>query len=71
VPPKNITALVEAMRTLLADEALRKRYARAARTFVAENFSREYIWEELRREYDRLLSGYSPQRQGGTANSKG
>lgn len=57
VPPKNITALVEAMRTLLADEALRKRYAMDARIFVAENFRREYIWEELRREYERLLSG--------------
>lgn len=56
VPAKDVDALAEAMKTLVMDEALRMRYAIAARQFVAENFRREYIWEELRKEYERMLS---------------
>lgn len=56
VPAKNVDALAAAMRTLLTDEVLRKQYALAAQAFVAENFRREYIWEELRKEYEGMLN---------------
>ena len=63
VPVKNVDALAEAMRTLLADDVLRKRYALAARAFVAENFRREYIWGELRKEYDLMLDMFTAKAQ--------
>lgn len=56
VPAKDVTALVQAMKDMIQDEGKRKRYSIAARDYVAENFRREFIWEELRKEYDRMLS---------------
>jgi glycosyltransferase involved in cell wall biosynthesis len=55
VPPKNVDLLVKAMRGLAEDEERRRRFAAAARDFVAENFKREFIWEELRMEYERMM----------------
>ena len=68
VPVKNIKALAEAMKTLVMDDALRKQYALAASAFVAENFRREYIWGELRKEYGRLLITAKARRRKGSAN---
>lgn len=55
IPAKDIAALVQAMKTMLVDEATRKRYAAAASTYVAENFRREFIWEGLRKEYEEQM----------------
>ena len=58
---------------------MRKRYALAACAFVAENFRREHIWEELRKEYERMLTenlslqeakSFLPQRHRDTENSQ-
>jgi len=56
VPPRDVSALVKAMNILRDDIALRHRFSRAAREFVAANFDREYVWEQIRKEYERLAS---------------
>jgi glycosyltransferase involved in cell wall biosynthesis len=56
VPPKNAERLTSAMKLMIDDELKRKAFAAAARAFVADNFKRELIWEELRGEYERRLN---------------
>lgn len=56
VPPKDINALSTAMRALASDAAKRKFLAEAARNYVAANFKREVIWEELKNEYYKLMA---------------
>jgi glycosyltransferase involved in cell wall biosynthesis len=63
VPAKSVDALSDAMRTMVTDQSLRERYAVAARAFVAENFRREYIWHELRKEYERMLNWFHAKAQ--------
>jgi len=55
IPPKNVVALVTAMKALASDEAKCGRFASAGRGFVADNFKREVIWEALRKEYVERL----------------
>jgi glycosyltransferase involved in cell wall biosynthesis len=55
VPPKDVDALVHAMRFLMMDAPQRLTYASAARDFVAINFDRRLVWRELYGEYERLL----------------
>jgi len=55
VPSKNYEMLARAMKLMINDEFKRKTFAAAARSFVAENFKRELIWEELRSEYEKRL----------------
>ena len=55
VPPKDITALIQAMESMADDASLRKTFSAAARGFVVANFDREFVWEELRKEYQSLL----------------
>jgi glycosyltransferase involved in cell wall biosynthesis len=55
VQVKNVSALVQAMETMMDDELSRKRFADAAHDFVASSFKREIIWEALRKEYLDLL----------------
>ena len=55
VPPKDIPALILAMQSMVDDVSLRKSFSAAARDFVAANFDREFVWAEIRKEYQRLL----------------
>ncbi len=55
VPPKNVMALVGAMKMMAKDEERRIQFATAAGKFVAANFKREFVWEELRKEYEERL----------------
>ena len=51
VPPGDAAALRNALRTLLADEELRKTYGAAGRTFVKECYSEKVVVERLLKEY--------------------
>jgi glycosyltransferase involved in cell wall biosynthesis len=51
VPPKNELALYEAMKRLAEDPETGKRFAKAARKFVTENFDQQYVWGELLKAY--------------------
>lgn len=55
VPPKDIPALAQAMQSLVQDEDKRKMFSTTARSFVSSNYDREYVWEEIRKEYIRSL----------------
>jgi glycosyltransferase involved in cell wall biosynthesis len=55
VPPKNVSLLTEAMRLLMSDPAKRRDFAERAYKFVSLNFDQAYIWEELRKIYQRLI----------------
>jgi glycosyltransferase involved in cell wall biosynthesis len=46
VPPKNPTALADAIQTMLADDLLRENYARAARKYSEQKFD---LWQNGRR----------------------
>lgn len=56
VPPRDVTALAQAMRAYLADPELRAAHGRAGRKRVIEEFQQEAIWEALYQEYCRLLT---------------
>ncbi len=58
IPSKDVPSLVEAMKMLVNDEVKRKKFAATARDFIADNFKRQFIWEELRKEYVRLMKHY-------------
>lgn len=51
VSPKNANALAAAMKQLADDSSMRLQYGKAAREFVASNFSRRVVWEGLLGEY--------------------
>jgi len=51
VPPGDAAALRYALRTLLADEQLRKQYGAAGRMFVKERYSEKVVVERLLKEY--------------------
>jgi glycosyltransferase involved in cell wall biosynthesis len=57
VPPKDIQSLHQAMSMLLDDAHKRKTFSTAAYDFVFTNFQREVVWEELRKEYIKMLRG--------------
>jgi len=46
VPPRDVTSLGNAIRTLLTDTAARRRYAAAARAFAEEKFD---LWRNGKR----------------------
>lgn len=54
VPPKDVQALQHAMSILLEDASKRKLFSAAAHDFVFTNFQREVVWEEIRKEYERM-----------------
>jgi glycosyltransferase involved in cell wall biosynthesis len=56
VPPGDPAALARAISTLLADPALRERYARAALADVTERYSTQAMATAVGEVYDRLLS---------------
>jgi len=55
VPVKNVLLLADAMKRMMNDVSKRKCFAEAAYAFVATNFKREIIWEELKNEYQKNL----------------
>ena len=57
VPPRDVAALVAALRRYVDDPTLRRRHGRAARERVARMFRQEQIWEALHDEYQRLMRG--------------
>ncbi|QSQ10934.1 glycosyltransferase family 4 protein [Myxococcus landrumensis] len=57
IPPGDSRSLVDALRTLLRDEALRTRLAQAARHTAVERFSRERYAREMLTVYRSLMNG--------------
>jgi glycosyltransferase involved in cell wall biosynthesis len=57
VPPRNIDALVDGLRTYLKDPELRCQHGQAGRDRVLQKFRQEAIWEALYQEYKQLLQG--------------
>jgi glycosyltransferase involved in cell wall biosynthesis len=55
VPPRDTSALLEAMRMYLDDPDLRRRHGRAGCVRARSDFSQEAVWEALYEEYVRLL----------------
>ncbi len=55
VPVKNIEKLFEAMKAANSDRAKARQMAIASREWVVANFSRDYVWAELLKEYKYLL----------------
>lgn len=60
IPPGNVHALVQAMRTLLEDAALRARLGTAARLTAAASFSRERYASEVLALYRTLVRSSPP-----------
>lgn len=56
IPPKDSTALAEALRTLLTDSALRTEMGREGRRIVKEEFSLESVVRDTMDVYDELIS---------------
>lgn len=55
VPPRDSTALADAIMTYLRDPALRRAHGEAGRKRVLREFRQEAIWEALHQEYIHLL----------------
>jgi len=55
VPPKDVSALAQALRSLIADEERRRQMGRAARAFVAERYSWEKNTAEMESLYGEML----------------
>jgi glycosyltransferase involved in cell wall biosynthesis len=55
VPPGDVSALRDALRRLLADEGLRRRFGEAGRARVAEHFTWKGFADETLRAYDDAL----------------
>lgn len=56
VPARDAGALAEAALTYIENPELRLNHGRAGRKWVLKQFVPEIIWDELRKEYDRLVS---------------
>lgn len=59
VPPRDATALANAIRSYLNDPELRHRHGVAGRERVLRDFCPEALWEALHQEYLRLLKSKS------------
>ncbi len=59
VPPGDVSALVEASRTLLADEELRRRMGEQGRQRVRASFSKEIMAHRVLRLYEEVLDEQS------------
>jgi glycosyltransferase involved in cell wall biosynthesis len=56
VPAKQVPPLKEAMLRLAQDEDLRREFSIRARARVIADFDQKYVWNELSKEYQRLLA---------------
>jgi glycosyltransferase involved in cell wall biosynthesis len=59
VSPKNADDLYQAMIQLAADKSLQLRFSEYGRAYVTHNFDRQYIWQELMKEYKILMDKHS------------
>ena len=55
IPAKSEDGLKVAMLRLLNDTAFTRKLKQNSRSIIAENYSHQKIWDELRQEYDRFL----------------
>lgn len=55
VPAKDTTALQSAMEKMITDDDFRSNCASLSRQKIVDNYSREFIWNELLKEYKNLL----------------
>ena len=60
VPPGDVTALATALRSLIADSALRARLGTAGNRRVSELFSVEQMVQKTVAVYHRVLTGLRP-----------
>jgi len=56
IPVKNSTALFDSMDHLINEKELLKRLSGNARKSICENYERQYVWDELHKEYKGLAS---------------
>jgi rhamnosyl/mannosyltransferase len=56
VPPRDASALAEAINTLLDNDRLRKEYGKQARKRVEEKFSREEMLQDIQRVYHEVTN---------------
>jgi lipopolysaccharide/colanic/teichoic acid biosynthesis glycosyltransferase len=59
VKPKDEEVLFNAMRRMVTDESLRRRFAISARKKVVSDFDQRFVWKQIENEYNRLLAGKS------------
>ncbi len=63
VPVRAVAPLTAALRAYLDDPELRRRHGARGRERVLVEFEPERIWQELHREYDRLLDACATRRE--------
>ena len=56
VPAKNVDLLYESMKALVENGPERELYGQRCQEYVMKNFDRKYIWNEILKEYNRLLT---------------
>jgi glycosyltransferase involved in cell wall biosynthesis len=71
VPPRNVEALIRAMRMYVEDPGLRQRHGAAGCARVRRDFGQEAIWAALEEEYARLLQGAGLVLRGGDSRVAG
>lgn len=54
IPPRNESALLEAMRRMVTDEAARQKMAANARELIGSRYDRAFLWQELKKTYKSL-----------------
>lgn len=54
IPPRNESALLEAMRRMVTDEAARQKMAANARELIGSRYDRMFLWQELKKTYKSL-----------------
>jgi glycosyltransferase involved in cell wall biosynthesis len=59
VPPRDVRALTDALRSYLRNPLLRQRHGAAARARVLEEFEQRRLWEAIHAEYLNLWAGTS------------
>jgi glycosyltransferase involved in cell wall biosynthesis len=58
VPPKDVSALSQAIESLVLNPEKRKSFGIAGRKRIIKDFKPEIIWEKLSEEYNMLLTNY-------------
>ncbi|MBL4745967.1 MAG: glycosyltransferase family 4 protein [Flavobacteriaceae bacterium] len=56
IPPKNEKLLFMAMKYVLENEEHVSNMASVSRKIIVENYEQQYVWEELLKEYNRLIN---------------
>lgn len=56
VPPKDVEALRKAVISILKDKELREKLKENSRRMIETRYQQEYVWNELLKEYEYLLS---------------